>query len=634
MPRVLAVPTVVLASIVISLGSGSAGGQPLPAHTGTRLLQSGSLVVEVGDPASDQCPWNKGLRFSPVANVLRAQLHGQEFLYSPLGGGALSYLGGLPMEFDIGQEAFQPDPPGYNEGANGDLFLKIGVGILRRNSAAYDFSTSYPIVELAHTTATWQQDRVHFVQTLNGTANGYACHLEENLIIKNDRIVMEYLLRNTGTKTFTTEQYLHNFTTFSSRSVGPNVRLSFPYDFTSSPEVVPWQPPAKARTLAVAAQPTVIRIANMIEYTDRAPSVPKIWVYTPEGYAGAERFAVEHLDLHQRVTVEASIPAAYVGIWTTDYQVSPEQFLQVTLAPGQEARFTRTYTFRVDGFVPQDCTGDRTVDHNDLSAVSAAWLSEAGAVSWNPACDVSSPADDRIDLRDFTALAGRWREPEGLPAPVAHWRLDETAGTTLLDERGEHPGDLYNFPDDGSQWVSGVSKGALQFDGIDDYARIEPGPAVAGAGPRTITAWIKFSERPSDKQVILAWGELAPGKYWLLEADATRRLRFSCGTGFAYTTKTVGDTRWHHVAAALDPLVPGSPRVSDVKLYVDGEPQIVYEMAEQPTGTGVANALTLGASHVPDDTLFFHGIIDEVRVYDAVLSAAHIDHVYRETTPP
>jgi len=634
MPRIVAVRAIIFASILLSLGSRPAQGQPLPVHAGTRLLASGPLVVEVGDPASDQCPWNKGLRFSPVANVLRAQLHGRDFLYSPVGGGALTYLGGLPMEFDIGQEAFQPDPPGYNEGANGDPFLKIGVGILRRNTAAYDFSSSYPVVELARTTATWQRDRVHFVQTLTGTANGYACHLEENLIVKNDRLVMEYLLRNTGSKPFTTEQYLHNFTTFSGRSVGPNVRLFFPYDFTTSPEVSPWQPPAKARTLSVAAQPTIIRMANMIEYTERVSSVPKVWVYAPEGYAGPHRFAVEHLDLHQRVTIEASIPAAYVGLWTTDYQISPEQFLQVTLAPGQEARFTRTYAFRVDGFVREDCTGNRIVDANDLAVVSAAWLSEPGAPAWNPACDVSSPADDRIDLRDLTALARPWRQVDGLPAPVAHWQLDETAGTMLLDERAQYPGTLHNFPDDGSQWVTGVSGSGLQFDGIDDYAQIEPVPTIAGTSPRTITTWIRLSERPSASQAILAWGEPAPRRYWLLEVDATRRLRFSCGTGFAYAPKVVGDMRWHHIAVVLDPLVPGSPRISDVRLSIDAEPQTIYETAEQPIDTGATNALTLGASHSPADAQFFRGIIDDLRIYDIALSPTHIDHIRQETTPP
>lgn len=96
--------------------------------------------------------------------------------------------------------------------------MKIGVGILRRDGGAYNFSTNYPVVELARTAATWGRDRVRFVQTLAGAANGYSRRLEEDIVVKNDRITMTYLLHNTGVKTFITEQYLHNFTTFNGRT--------------------------------------------------------------------------------------------------------------------------------------------------------------------------------------------------------------------------------------------------------------------------------------------------------------------------------------------------------------------------------------------------------------------------------
>ena len=633
MSRMVSIWIVAVSSLVLTLGAGPAAGQPWPAHEGTRLLRSGSLVVEVGDPESAECRWNKGLRFSPVANVLRAQLRDQEFLYSPVGGGALTYLGGLPMEFDIGQEAFQPDPPGYNEGKSGDPFLKIGVGILRRDGGAYNFSTNYPVIELARTTVTWQPDRARFVQTLTGNANGYSCYLEEDVIIKNDRIIMNYLLHNTGAKKFTTEQYLHNFTTFSGRPVGPNVRLSFPYDFTTSPAVTPWQPSGRIRDIRAAATPVVVRVANMIEYMDKATSVPKIWVYKPAGYAGPERFTVEHAETLQRMMIETSVPAAYVGIWVTDYQVSPEQFVQITLAPGEEAQYTRTYTFRVDGFVPQDSTGDNTVDVNDLSLLSSAWLSQAMTEAWEPACDVSVLKDDRIDLQDFAELARQWRQEAGLALPVAHWTFDETSGTTAFDERGQHPGTLHNFPADNSQWVFGASHGGLRLDGIDDHVEMSGLTPAGGGNPRTVAAWIKLNERPTANQTILAWGGQAPGRHWLLEVDANRRLRFSCGEGYALASRSVGDTQWHHIAVALDPSVPDAPHISDIRLYVDARPQVLYEMAEQEIGTTAADALRIGTSFDIAGSQPFHGIIDDVRIYNVALSVTHVHRVYGAAVP-
>jgi hypothetical protein len=624
---------VVATLLLWALATGRAQAQPLPVHSGTRILQSGSLAVEIGDPEAAECRWNRGLRFSPVANVLRAQLRGQEFLYSPVGGGALSYLGGLPMEFDIGQEAFQPDPPGYNEGKSGDPFLKVGVGILRRDGGAYNFSANYPVIELARTTATWQPDRVHFVQTLTGNANGYCCHLEEDVIVKNDRLIMNYLLRNSGSKPFTTEQYLHDFVCFSGRSVGPNVRLTFPYDFTTNPDVTPWQPSGRIRDIRAAAATVYVRIANSIEFMDKAPGVPKIWIYKPADYAGPELCAVEHTETQQRLVIETSFPTAYVGIWTTDYQVSPEQFLQITLAPREETRFSRTYMFRTSDSVPQDGTGDNTVNGADLSLLSSSWLRRPSDKGWEPACDISSAKDDRIDLRDFAALAGQWWQTEGLPGPIAHWKFDETAELTASDERGQSPGVLHGFPNDNSQWVVGASVGGLRFDGIDDYVEIGRLPDMPIEHPRTIAAWIKLSSIPTASQTLLVWGRQPAAACWRLEVDANRRLRFVCGTGYAVAARVVGDTQWHHIAVALDPLVVSSPCVSDIRLYVDARPQAVYELNEQELTASVTEDLRVGAAYDSAASPSFSGIIDDVRLYDTALSPAHVRQICNATAP-
>ncbi|UCF17623.1 MAG: hypothetical protein JSW59_09205, partial [Phycisphaerales bacterium] len=365
-----------------------AAENPQPVHAGTRILHSGNLIVEMGDPDSPDCRWNKGLRFSPVANVIRVTLDGRDFCYAPVSGGALGFVGGLPMEFDIGQEAFQPDPPGYNEGSSGTPFVKIGVGILRRNSGAYNFSSNYPVVELAQTTTTWERDRAHFLQTLSGTANGYSYRLEEDVIVKNDSIIMHYVLTNAGTRTFTTEQYLHNFLTFGQRNVGPNYRVYFPYDMTASPAPKQWEPPqyllAGRGYRWVDNNPPMVSLENMILYTQTISSVPKTWIYKPADYLGPDTVAVEQSDIGQRVVIDSSLRSAYIGIWTTSYQVSPEQFVVITLAPGEHAEFTRVYKFSADGSTPNDLTGDKTINANDLSALSSAWLTAPSDPNWNP----------------------------------------------------------------------------------------------------------------------------------------------------------------------------------------------------------------------------------------------------------
>ncbi len=604
--------------------------QNLPVHAGTRILRSGEFLVEVGDPESSECRWNRGLRFSPVANVLRLQLRGQEFVYSPATGGAVDsgYTGGLPMEFDIGQEAFQPDPPGYNEGVSGDPFLKIGVGILTRNSAAYSFSSTYPVVELARTTVRWETDRAHFVQTLAGAANGYSYALEEDLIVKNDRLIMKYLLKNTGNKTFTTEQYIHNFLAFNSKSVGPDYRISFPYDFTASPDVPVWSPP-RSRLSAVTNNPAVVRFGNIIAYMSLISSVPKIWVYKPEGYLDADVFAVEQTGTGQRLIIDTSAPTPYVGIWTTDYQVSPEQFVMLTLSPGQEIAFTRTYTASVGGGLAEDSTADGLVDASDLFMLSSAWLSEPGGADWEPACDIAVPADDKIDLRDLSALAANWSRNAHSPRPTAYWRFDESVGGLALDEVSGKTGTLHGLSDEGSPWVAGKVEGGLLLDGLDDYVEIDDYPGVCGSAPRTVSLWMQTSERSASEMTLIAWGQPTPGGYWSLELDAGGRLRVSSNGGHAMVGPTVvGDARWHHVAAILDPVQAKAPLMSDVKLYIDGQRQNLYELVEHRIDTSCEGSIRIGGSHDPNDPSCFAGTIDDVRIFNTALSAENIEQIY------
>ena len=601
-----------------------------PIHAGTRILHSGGLVVEVGDPDSPDCRWNKGLRFSPVANVIRVQLNNLDFCYSPASGGALSYLGGLPMEFDIGQESFQPDPPGYNEGSNGSAFLKIGVGILQRNSSAYNFSTSYPVIELAQTATTWQVDRACFVQTLSGTANGYCCRLEEDLIVKNDRIIMHYVLTNTGTKTFTTEQYLHNFLCFSQRNVGPDYRVYFPYRMKASPEVQQWQPPELkqvGRGLQwVDNNPPMVSLANMILYTKTISSVPKTWIYKPDDYLGPDSIAVEQTDVDQRVVIDSSLRSGYVGIWTTSYQVSPEQFVIITLAPGQSAEFTRTYRFSADGSMPQDCTGDQIINGNDLSAMSSAWLSEPNKANWNPSCDVS--ADDTINSKDLAVIGWLWGMDVANPVPAAHLPLNETAGMIAADSVGAHDGSLKGFDADGSHWVAGYSRGGLKLDGANDYIEVEGYKGICGKSPRTVSAWIKTQPDLTVRLPIVTWGRDLPGEYWLLEVDEDQRLRLSCGSGFiSANEQQVGDGNWHHVAVVLDPVDPARPLISDVLLYVDGRRRTIYKMEEAQINTGCSENVRIGALHVPGSN-YFSGIIDEVAIFDMAIGTTAIHKIY------
>lgn len=68
--------------------------------------------------------------------------------------------------------------------------------------------------------------------------------------------------------------------------------------------------------------------------------------------------------------------------------------------------------FRIDLDCPVPITAnfdcDRQIGLADLSVLCSAWMTEPGDLTWDRACDMSEPMDDRIDMKDFELLARRW----------------------------------------------------------------------------------------------------------------------------------------------------------------------------------------------------------------------------------
>jgi enterochelin esterase-like enzyme len=325
-----------------SSGCGDARAQTRTALAGTRQLKSNGLIVEIDDPASPvHSRFNRTAhRFSPTAMVLSARYNGKEFFYLPADGAAAEDVGGAPMEFDLG-EPIMNKPPGFEEAVKGATdgkgdFLKVGVGILRRDNDVYAFIHDYPVVELAETQAAWDPagDKVIFLQTLKGTANGYACELEATILARGNQMIQQYILKNTGRKKIVTEQYVHNFVAFSGRTVGPDVTVRLPYDFRHS--VLYGTPGSEMR---------ITPEARTVEFLKELPQPVKLRLLCPPGYAGVNEVTVSQTAVRQSITIDASLPPNAVDFWCSGSQVSPEMLVLVEVEPGQEKHWTRTYTF-------------------------------------------------------------------------------------------------------------------------------------------------------------------------------------------------------------------------------------------------------------------------------------------------
>ncbi len=305
-------------------------------YRGSRILQStnGRLVVEVLDPAAPPAYMDR--RFSHAAFVLQARHDGRLYTYASVNHARKTgFLGGIPMEFDINERTW---PPGYADAKVGESFLKVGVGVLERDSENdYQFSHAYPVIERAATDVEWGGSAATFKQRLQGNARGYAYALDVQVSLTDTQLRFDYRLKNTGTRPFSTEQYLHNFMRLGT-DLSSAYRVMFPH-----PVVVCTK---DCETLDTPTSPFVLADSQTVSF-ERSPAKwgGKQFVKAAEGTAALCSFALENEATGQRVLISCSRPVTNVALWTTEYQISPEANMLLTLEPGEEALFSRSYTF-------------------------------------------------------------------------------------------------------------------------------------------------------------------------------------------------------------------------------------------------------------------------------------------------
>ena len=243
--------------------------------------------------------------------------------------------------------------------------------------------------------------------------------------------------------------------------------------------------------------------------------------------------------------------------------------------------------------------------------ITALFLIHSVSLAACPSADLTG--DCRVDVADFAVMAENWMTEIAL---VGHWDLNETSGSIAADSSAyRRDGKLLNMDD--SDWVAGKIGNCLEFDGVDDYVEITGYSGISGGRSRTCTAWIKTGTAPGE---IVSWGNTDLTAKWIVRLDDSGALRAEVQGGYIIGTTILTDNIWHHVAVVLSN--DGSPDVSEIKLYVDGEEEIISTWAACSVNTSGDNEVRIGVFSV--SLRFFDGLMDDVRIYDRPLSSDKI----------
>jgi len=211
-----------------------------------------------------------------------------------------------------------------------------------------------------------------------------------------------------------------------------------------------------------------------------------------------------------------------------------------------------------------------------------------------------------------------------------------------VNEAIEDPTDLSILPDEDGDLSSGgdldfrdlysidpPTVASVNFDGVDDY--LHRTSFIDGLNEVVIMAWVKSDTGNSTNMVIA--GEDIGVKLWLRNGNRPRLTIKSAGN----SRQTIGSNatpidlnEWHHLAGTY------TNTTGELKLYVDGE--LVDSGNVDDAGAVIKNTAKSNGnfeigrlSRDEVDKQYFKGDIDEVRVFNTLLSQNQIQQmIYQE----
>jgi hypothetical protein len=219
---------------------------------------------------------------------------------------------------------------------------------------------------------------------------------------------------------------------------------------------------------------------------------------------------------------------------------------------------------------------------------------------------------------------------------VGYWPFGQRdiAGITAYDMSGQgNIGTLAN----GISRVVGKIGQALGFDGSDDFVTMGNTLDFDGSAPFSIAAWVKTNsaDPATDMKIVSKRDHSSPFRGYALEVRGTSggnpyRLALT-NTNNTNDLRaffgSVSDSGWHYVVATYD----GNKDISGIRGYVDGREQVVTNNSNTLTGT-VANSFAFNIGSTNDtNSNPFAGALDEVRMYNRVLSPAEIKNLYNSS---
>jgi hypothetical protein len=252
-----------------------------------------------------------------------------------------------------------------------------------------------------------------------------------------------------------------------------------------------------------------------------------------------------------------------------------------------------------------------------------------GKYQGNPSSYWSGAIDDvRVFQKPLTAgdAAGLYENRPIAPAEIAHWALDEPVGASQVT--GKANTRLANANGNVTLGVEGQVGTAAEFDGSTGYAATD-GPVIDTSKSFSVSAWVKLAPGAETQNMsVLSQDGNRQSGFSLKYYPTTQKwqlLRYvsddDTAANKAATSLTSADLGyWTHLVGVFD------AQEQKLKIYMNGNHGVDGDFTTPWNATG---GLEIGRSKSSgSERNYFDGEIDDVRVYDRIVTADEAKELY------
>ena len=214
---------------------------------------------------------------------------------------------------------------------------------------------------------------------------------------------------------------------------------------------------------------------------------------------------------------------------------------------------------------------------------------------------------------------------------IGYWIMNEGAGLRVNDLANNNFGTCTNMAMSGatSNWAGSALGGCLNFDGVDDHVNIGDIPLFDTTFTNlSISAWVyPTSVTPSNKGVTGKGGAVNQRGFalFVLNGGTISFDNWTSASGTEHSTNTteaIVSNKWYHLAGTFQGGVAG-------KVYINGRLSVTNTTAIIANTSGNnTSTLRIGDRGDGGASSPFIGSIDEVRIYNRVLSDNEVKQLY------